>query len=58
MISCPKCGKSGRELIYYWKPIGNDKKHLGVNCPECERWVKWAPQVEPYVSWANANEIK
>jgi len=54
MIECPSCGEKEEELRYSWQVFSNGKKHIRVECKNCMRFIRYAPQVEPYVSLAGA----
>lgn len=50
MIQCARYGKPEKGLKYSWQTISDGRQQLRVDCPDCHRFVKYAPQVEPYTS--------
>lgn len=50
-IICNHCGSD--KMKYSWQQMKNGGKHLRVDCAECGRYVKFAPQIEPYISLVN-----
>jgi endogenous inhibitor of DNA gyrase (YacG/DUF329 family) len=53
VITCPECGQSEDSLIFEWVKISDGRRQIKVSCPDCNRWIKWAPQVEPYITYAD-----
>ena len=42
---CARCGHE-TEAWLEWRTFNNGTRHISVNCTECGRWLKWAPQTE------------
>src|SRR5262245_20678170 len=49
----PACTRCGGEPLYLWQQMCDGRKHLRVECNACGRFLKFAPQVEPFVGFAN-----
>ena len=41
-LTCRACGPVQPETK--WKPMANNRRHLGAYCPKCNRWIKWVRQ--------------
>ena len=46
---CPNCGK---ECIFRWQEFKGGKLHIRQEC-SVHGYVRYAPQVEPYITLAN-----
>jgi hypothetical protein len=50
VVDCRNCGPVAPRL--YWKPFAGGLYHLGAECPECGRWVKWLNQSPQWLELA------
>jgi hypothetical protein len=51
MPACARCG--GIERHYGWQQRRDGGRHIRVECRGCGQFLKFAPQVEPFVGFAN-----
>lgn len=49
--SCSHCGESAP--AFYWQLMRDGRIHLRVECSRCRKFIKFATQVEPYVTYAD-----
>lgn len=53
-LPCSCCGIEVTPLAY-WVPYQNGLgQHLRADCPQCGRYLKFLPQIEPYLSMGSA----
>lgn len=50
-VPCIRCG--GTKPHYGWQQMRNGRRHLRVECGGCGRFLKFVPQVEPFLTLAN-----
>ncbi len=52
ILVCGKCGHKGSPRLR-WKE-GRGVRHLGGYCENCGAWIRWLPQVTPWIDLAPA----
>src|SRR5262249_35912578 len=52
-VSCPRCGCLA--MRHAWAQDRLGRKQIRKECTQCGTWAGYAPQVEPYLTEANAN---
>jgi hypothetical protein len=52
--SMPRC-RCGGEPRYGWQQMKNGRWHIRVECDGCGLFLQFAPQVEPYMTYADRN---
>ena len=57
MIVCKICGLTEESLRYSIQVFSNETKHIRVECPECRRFVQYAPRRPKYLRLAMKEEI-
>ena len=40
------------EPVLVWRYMAGGRAHLGAYCPRCDRWIKWLPQTDEWLSEA------
>ena len=52
-LDCPGCCRTVTPALS-WRPLQCGRWHLEARCstPHCRRWLRWVPQVEPWISMA------
>src|SRR5262245_46020848 len=46
---CPDC-KSASEPRYCWQEDSTGRRRIRTECAACQRWLGFAPEVEPFTS--------
>jgi hypothetical protein len=50
---CPTC-RSASEPRYCWQEDSTGRRRIRAECAACQRWLGFAPEVEPYTRMANS----
>ena len=46
MLTCPKCGFTGKQALT-WGPASGGNWQLGATCAKCGQHIKWVPLGSP-----------
>jgi uncharacterized protein (DUF3820 family) len=49
---CPDCAGGGKPR-YGWQEDSAGRRRIRVECGACQKWLGFAPEVEPYISMAD-----
>jgi hypothetical protein len=50
--ACTRCGCDAPR--YRWQHMCDGRRHLRAECSACGRFIKFVPQIEPYLALANS----